>query len=426
MKDCQSGEINTLSYQSSSSEMIVRQLQGAARQNWSGTLHFSARGELLGHLVLSEGKVCWAISRYQAETLGEFLWHLGYITKTQLDLAHSLFRAHQGQRQLGTILEDCGFCTRSVLRRAILLHTRSAIASLMGRGRYDVAKSPREAGRGEEFLFDMEELLPLTAPEVESESRANEKTLGQYWSKQGPDNAILSPFVKLPHYCASAIYNHEGGLLCAQVKEGCKDPMEVGVVVASVLEKLDHGVAAGSDLIVLSQAKGWLMMRPIDDDHRFIVAVATHSDGDPRRVRRAIEKRLSAIQEWIAGYDSPRRFKMLLRSLLLESSSREEVERTMAMATRERLRLARWKGEGEHRVEALSIALDKLEEGQLEDALAILGGVEDSVEERAGDELTPPSPDDNDSEPAPAEAMEEFEPRTTLVGLAPIPTPAPR
>jgi hypothetical protein len=355
--------------------MLVRYLETAAEARWDGSVQVRQQQQLYGQVIFATGRVAWAVSRGQQETLGSLLWRLGYITKTQLDIVRSLYTAYEGRRKLGSILEECGFMSRAALRRAILLHTRAAIESLSMLDECRVIQIPGNIGDGEDMLFELREVVSAT--EVTGRGPGIQQPWSwQLWRTRGDENRVLEELAVLPGYQASGIFSADGCTLTAHVAQKGLEPIGLGVLLASVYDVTARDAPAAAlkqaGGVTLVYNSGRLVSRIFDaGDRACILAVLAAPDTNCVAVGKQLERMMPAAREWARQYARPDQLKHLLKSLM-RSADVETAVSAVEIALRERIRQARKQRAAPQTLALYAQALELLEQKSLNGALAVI------------------------------------------------------
>jgi len=282
----------------------VECLARGIRLDWSGAIDVvDGDGEPLGQIVLSDGRVAWATHCRQAETLGVFLWRLGRITRAQLNQVSEIYRAHQGKKKLGAILEETGLVSRPVLRRCLLLHLRSALDRVLAEPEALARMAPGPRIPDEPFLFGLGEVISPMTPHEELHALVEEMDVDLGWQESwftlNRENLILRGLTALPGYLASAVFSFDGDVVVAHNSGVNMDLAGFGVLVAAVLEGAAR--AAGTSplgrlgTVALCCDHGLLSASWLDNDRYYFVCVLTRETRDSQRVATGIESALPAL-----------------------------------------------------------------------------------------------------------------------------------
>jgi hypothetical protein len=138
-----------------------RALRTVVKGRWSGELLVaSPEHETAGTAVFGDGRIAWATSRTQQETLGSFLRRLGHLTADDLDIVQAQYEACQGKMKLGRLLETAGMMPARALRRCLSMHVRLAVGTLVDPTFTVADLRPGRLCDVEDNLFDLVEILP--------------------------------------------------------------------------------------------------------------------------------------------------------------------------------------------------------------------------------------------------------------------------
>ncbi len=276
----------------------------AIHEIFTGNIEVQEEGEGIGQIVLSEGRIAWATCKGQSETLGIFMWRLGRITREQLSQVQLIFKENKGKKKFGAILEEMGVMSRPVLRRCLLLHTRSAIDSLLSSPHATAVMIQNEQRTDERILFGPEEVLPPDlSTDILTEWMAPDNTRARSWREHNPDNAILEPLFKLPGHLASAIISFDGGIISAYIEQDTLDMNVLAAFISAMLESSSRAVGATSlstvDSIMLDCANGWLVARWFDKHRHNLLFVLIDEEGNPALTRHTINLMAPKLQRWL-------------------------------------------------------------------------------------------------------------------------------
>jgi predicted regulator of Ras-like GTPase activity (Roadblock/LC7/MglB family) len=281
-------------------------LSRVIEEMWSGSLEVcDAAGQPLGQVVLSYGKIAWAACRGQSENLGVFLWRLGRITKDQLAHVQQIFREQKGEKKLGAILEESGILSRSVLRRCLLLHTRSALEALLAHGDAQTKMWLSAPRADERILFAPNEVLPAGfSSELVTEWTCGDSGSLRSWRRLN-NAVVLEQFMELPGHQGSAIVSSDGDLVAANSTSSALNFSLLSVFVTATLEAA-AGTARAAGMsalrfLVLECQAGTLVARWLDDARRELVLVLVDPDVDVAPTQRAIAENAPLIIEWLRG-----------------------------------------------------------------------------------------------------------------------------
>jgi hypothetical protein len=186
----------------------------------SGLLCVGRDGQQAGQIVFFNGRVGWAASITQEESLAHFLFRIGRLSSEDFRQIRQDFEAGKEDQQLGVILERRGLMMRSSFRRCLCLHTRRAIGGLFQLDELEVDFKPGDMRFDPALTFGLEEVIPMDETQLLCPSGAMEQQKAR-WSKITGENRGLESFTELSHYRASAIMSTEGEVLIAHIGGGC-------------------------------------------------------------------------------------------------------------------------------------------------------------------------------------------------------------
>ena len=114
-------------------------------------------GGSLGTVVMFEGKVAWASAKGQARTLLDVLLDHGYVTQEEAAQVTETYRAHQGHKKIGQILEELKLVHAARWSELVTLQIRRAIEALLAEKEVRISfGAPPVIDR--EVLFTLKEL----------------------------------------------------------------------------------------------------------------------------------------------------------------------------------------------------------------------------------------------------------------------------
>jgi hypothetical protein len=278
---------------------LVPCLKTAVEEIWSGAVRISDRGESIGEVVFSEGRIAWATCRGHPETLGVFLWRLGRLSHDELERLRGAFEAHRGQKKLGALAEELGLVSRPVLRRCLMLHTRSAINALLSHRSADGELAPSPPRTDEACLFEPAEVLPaeLLASETAT-PRAHHA--GQRWHERTSQNVVLDRLIAQPGHKASAVLSSEGEVIAGFTSSADVDLTDLGVFFAEAMEAASR-VKADTPLQSIhgTAANGTWAARWLDPSQGFLVGLLLDEKGDASMTGPLLRRSVPAMITWL-------------------------------------------------------------------------------------------------------------------------------
>lgn len=320
---------------------LLECLRSAQGESWCGSIQVYSDSTTSGQVILEKGKIAWATSPKQHETLGGLLWRLGYLTKSQLSLVRNVFKACGGRKKLGTILDECGFLSRAVLRRGLLLHTRSAIGSLNEVRSTKVEMVPGDLARDELFVFELDELLDPKLEDAYPKTMPTKNATWRFWTSAGEENRVLRGFYKLAQYVASGIYNREGSIVTAHVANSKTDPFEIGALAASLMEGADRAFEPTGfgepHILLVEHSDGWLVSSWVGAGRDYIVAVMVEASGIPGLVRSTLKKSMPQLEKWLEDHNRPDQLRALVELLLKQGEIEKDAQQAIHVAIRDRV-----------------------------------------------------------------------------------------
>ncbi len=287
--------------QQAEGDTLLGALRSAQHEAWSGRVSVAVDGRELGSVVFRAGRVAWAVCVEEPEDLGTFLWRLGRVTREELLLVRQRYAQHQGNKKLGTLLEEAGILPRPVLQRCLLLHTRRAVSRLL---RYDGARvsSERTALQvDEEMTFPLSEVAPL-AGEDDGARFEREGSSAARWSGWSEENGALLEFSAMAGYLASCVLSRDGEVIAAHAGRDV-DPATLGMFVISVLELSDRTAApAGLGTVgaaCFECARGTLVAQWLDPSRSHVALLLVEAGANTGMARYRLASAAPSLSEWV-------------------------------------------------------------------------------------------------------------------------------
>lgn len=243
----------------------LEKLREATLQKWSGDVELFYKNERLGLIMLHEGRVAWAVCKYQPEDLGSFLSRIGKVDREQLSFIRAQYAKHQGKRKLGALLEESGCISRSVLRRCLLLHVRMAVRCLMRQAGLTLRELSHPVIADREFTFSIEEVTNSSVP-------SNPALLAP-WQESEP----LSLLSELGGYRASVILSREGEVIAAHSNSDEFATVSSAAAIASLIESASRFSETmelgGLSLLIMDCSKGTMLSTWLDNNAELLTMV---------------------------------------------------------------------------------------------------------------------------------------------------------
>ncbi len=242
-----------------------------ADRRGSGWLELRSGADPIGTVVFCRGQLAWASCTQQREHLGLLLERLGYLTQEQLRKATSDMQRSGSGKKLGRVLEEAGLISRPVLRLCLLLHLRTAVASLLRQE--DLTGEWEEGGfcTEDELAFPAQEILPSwLADATERLPRPPEDFA-----------SALLPLAELPGYQGALAADWMGRLLACHGFPGV-DRTSATTLAAAAVSLLGGPYSLGrSNQGFLESENGAVVARWLDSGRRVLAAVRVGPDGRP-------------------------------------------------------------------------------------------------------------------------------------------------
>jgi predicted regulator of Ras-like GTPase activity (Roadblock/LC7/MglB family) len=273
--------------------LVIDALGWAEQHQLGGTLQVIEDEEKIGEIVFSDGRLAWAVCRYQTETLGKFLIRTGRITRDQFREVSRCFRDQSTGKKLGVLLEEAGFVTRDELRQLIATHIRMALASLIEREPVTFALSSKQVVLDDASTFTVAEITeplcglpPLPdAPDAEAH----------------PPQA-LRDLLEPPGHQAVALVGAEGSLHGALAREGQEiDWPRLAAVTARWLREgttaaRSVGLGAMETVLVECQDRT-VLLRWLDETHEALALLVLGPEGKLGVAKHRLQTALPALRE---------------------------------------------------------------------------------------------------------------------------------
>ncbi|GAB4296885.1 MAG: hypothetical protein Kow0090_12060 [Myxococcota bacterium] len=138
-------------------ELLIRLTQ-LSRNQESGQLVFKNE-EVKGFVVFYEGKIAWAVSNRQRETLGELMLKTGRISPVHFEMASAIYREYNGRKKFGQIILEIADFDKESLKACLRDHTRSALETLLVNRSIAVEFKPCFIVDDDDITFDITEIF---------------------------------------------------------------------------------------------------------------------------------------------------------------------------------------------------------------------------------------------------------------------------
>ncbi len=278
---------------------IAEALTSAVVTQWSGILRPKAAEEQGGMVVLSKGRIAWAVSENQTEDLPFFLEQIGRIPPGSLKEIVQEQSAPGKSKKLGLILEEAGLITPSLFRECLLAHIRSALASLLENPLLEVQSSKPEISAEGNLTFSLEDALGKNAEEapavVEGTTSVTEEI------SRACNGEILESLALLSGYMYSFVANISGKLLAFHEAEQAGEQEDsIFTTVAdwiSISLKTASMLGMGPTQVAFMEGAGQsLLVQATDSDRKHFLAVAFNEEGRLGVVKAKIAGMIPTVQ----------------------------------------------------------------------------------------------------------------------------------
>jgi len=282
-----------------------QRLMRAVEEKWCGTIEFELEGEPIGSMVLSEGKIAWATCKWQTETLGMYLWRMGRVSRTQLQELQKAYAQYGGKRKLGHIVQEMGLMSRTVFRRCLLLHTRSAVEKLVSNPATETRDRPGAPQADEQSLFGLEEVLPPLILLTEGCRRSDETSSEQDWCLRVGEASLFDDLAALPGHQASLLVSADGEVITAMAAGAGPQRRTVAAMGAGVMDYIAR-IAISTGFAPVSFAMfdyqgGTVAVRQVDDEQGHLLVVLLDRRNSPAFARNVMSLTALKAQAWLAS-----------------------------------------------------------------------------------------------------------------------------
>jgi hypothetical protein len=190
---------------------IEEGLREAEELSWSGILRVLSGREQIGAIVVREGRVAWAVCRYQHEDLGAFLVRQGVLSRERLAEVRQRYEALGRTRKLGALLAEAGVSDPATLHERLRQHVRRTLRCMLALEGCTLSARGGALKVDEELSFSLASLL--------GEDRAAQS------SEPAPTSlsalsAVLQDLAVLPGYRGSLVAQLDGRVLAADAQLG--------------------------------------------------------------------------------------------------------------------------------------------------------------------------------------------------------------
>jgi predicted regulator of Ras-like GTPase activity (Roadblock/LC7/MglB family) len=222
---------------------IEEGLREAEELSWSGILRVLSGREQIGAIVVREGRVAWAVCRYQHEDLGAFLVRQGVLSRERLAEVRQRYEALGRTRKLGALLAEAGVSDPATLHERLRQHVRRTLRCMLALEGCTLSARGGALKVDEELSFSLASLL--------GEDRAAQS------SEPAPTSlsalsAVLQDLAVLPGYRGSLVAQLDGRVLAADGLDARPGQSMLHAGLASALLRAATQIAADAQLGSLS------------------------------------------------------------------------------------------------------------------------------------------------------------------------------
>lgn len=275
----------------------------ASRDGWSGSLSLRLGGDRLGSVLLRDGRIAWAVSAERTEDLATFLWRAGNLTREQLSQVSTVFRQHKGKKRFASILEELGYMPLPVLRRCLVLHLKLALTSLFSYPEALVDPTPQQVDVDETFLFDLEEVLPISLTIGFVQDWVQRYGDDSDWQAKAAEDHLFRPLFEIPGYLATVVTAADGSVLLAHGRSDKAGPRVLGIFLASTF---DHFATMSSALnmgavtsTMIECDEGFLNATWLDESKQYMIAVAADRQANLGLMKSGLKRFSATLKQWM-------------------------------------------------------------------------------------------------------------------------------
>lgn len=281
-------------------------LGAMAARGWSGHLRVMSEDDQVGVVVMREGRVAWAVCKYQREDLGTFLLRLGKVTAEQLKEVRERYEALGKTRKLAALLEEAGLTDRSTLRRSLQLHIRRALTCMLSLPSRIVSSADAELTVDEDMTFFLDELLPGLD---DDQDPALLPPQTDHLPGRGPlsiNAGLLKDLAGLPGYRGALVATTDGRIYAGHGLDEQELPLDMLVGVPSTWLRSSAECArslrlGGVRSTVLECDDGVLLARWIVPDEEIFLSVFFEEGARIGVAKHRIAAAATKIEEFIAS-----------------------------------------------------------------------------------------------------------------------------
>lgn len=289
---------------------VLEGLTAASSVSWSGVLRVLSGREQIGAIVMREGRIAWAVCRYQREDLGTYLKRLGYVTAEQIAGIRRQYEALGKTKKLAALLEEAEIADRATLQSYLKQHVRRALVCLTSLAGCSISARGGEFKVEEEHTFALEELLGDGWDNEKNETDCKLPSILPRCGVLVPE--ALEELCELPGYKASLIGTVDGEVIASHNLDGEQNNASIlsGIPAAWLKATLSITPDAGLGRLASAAAEGadgWLLARWIRPEFGVFIAVYLNKDGRFGAARHRLEKVATALEDSVHEALHPKR-----------------------------------------------------------------------------------------------------------------------
>jgi hypothetical protein len=276
---------------------IIEGLQSAEAETWSGILRVLSGRDQVGAIVMRDGRVAWAVCKYQREDLGSFLVRRGVLSKEQLGEVSRRYEALGRTRKLASLLAEAGVAKKETLNACLHTHVRRALKSMLAIPGCTLSARGGALKVVEELSFTVDSLL--ADGEDDGESRAPGAPLPAILD-------VLQTLAVLPGYQRSLVGQLDGHLVAADGPPvpGRSDELLVGLPAAflrTATETAEDGQLGALGVAVLEGSHGMLLTCWVRRETGVFLALFLGGDGRLGVAKHRVSAATAALYPLVAA-----------------------------------------------------------------------------------------------------------------------------
>ena len=283
---------------------VLEGLTTASSMSWSGMLRVLSGREQVGVIVMRDGRVAWAVCKYQREDLGTYLRRLGYVTTQQIAEIRRQYEALGKTKKLAVLLEEAQIADRATLQSCLKQHVRRALMCLTSLTGCSISARGGEFKVEEEHTFGLEELLGDGWDDEQDEADCKLPSILPRCEVLVPE--ALEDLYELPGYKASLIGTVDGEVFAfhdSDVEDKAASVLS-GIPAAWLKATLPITQDAGLGRLASASVEGtdgWILARWIRAEFGIFIALYLDENGRFGTARHRLEKVATALADSVCS-----------------------------------------------------------------------------------------------------------------------------